>query len=323
MTGQVWAVDTLGGYAYSDNLSEKLRQALQPIVKFRQFCDVKDATQQGKSKGDTYHWNVYSDVSTQGTTLIETNTMPETNFTITQGTLTITEMGNSVPYTAKLDDLSEHPVTEIINKALKNDAKKAFDGAAHDQFNNTPIRIVPTAGTDTSAITLTSDGTATLTNNVALGKAHVKTIVDTLKERNVPAYQADDYMALGRPSTWRSFKNELETVHQYVDAGFRMILNGEIGRYEGMRFFEQTEILAGVANGGTAWSNGKSDWAYFFGSDTVAEAIAVPEEMRGKIPTDFGRGRGVAWYYLGGFGLVHTLQMGATQARILKWDSAA
>ena len=29
--------------------------------------------------------------------------------------------------------------------------------------------------------------------------------------------------------------------------------------------------------------------------DTVAEAIAIPEEMRGKIPTDFGRSKGVAW----------------------------
>jgi hypothetical protein len=61
--------------------------------------------------------------------------MPETNFTISQGTMTITEYGNSVPYTGKLDDLSEHPVKEIIAKVLKNDAKKAFDIAAEAQFN--------------------------------------------------------------------------------------------------------------------------------------------------------------------------------------------
>ncbi len=29
--------------------------------------------------------------------------------------------------------------------------------------------------------------------------------------------------------------------------------------------------------------------------DTVAEAIAVPEEVRAKIPTDFGRSKGIAW----------------------------
>ena len=70
----------------------------------------------------------------------------------------------------------------------------------------------------------------------------------------------------------------------------------------------------------SAWTNGKSDWAVFFGEDTVAEAIAVPEEIRGKIPGDFGRDRGIAWYYLGGFGLVHT---DAAQSRVVIWDSAA
>jgi len=61
-----------------------------------QLCDVKDATQQGKKKGDTYHWDVFSDVSTQGTTLTETKTMPETPFVITQGTLTVDEFGELI-----------------------------------------------------------------------------------------------------------------------------------------------------------------------------------------------------------------------------------
>ena len=42
--------------------------------------------------------------------------------------------------------------------------------------------------------------------------------------------------------------------------------------------------------------------------------------MRAKIPSDFGRSKGIAWYYVGGFGLIHTA---AAQARILKWTSAA
>lgn len=314
MAGQLWVTNTLGGYMSSKNLSKSLRMALQPLVKFRQFADIKDAAMQGKGKGDTFHWNVYSDVATAGTTLVETTVMPETNFTITQGTMTITEYGNSVPYSGKLDDLSEHPVKEIINKVLKNDAKKAFDGAAHAQFNATPLRVVPTAGTATDSVVLTTNGTATLTNNVALGKNHVKAIVDLMKERNITPYQADDYFSIGHPSTFRTLKNELESVHQYVDSGFQMIMNGEIGRYEGVRFVEQTNVAK------AGFTTAKSNWAFFFGDDTVAEAIAIPEEMRGKIPTDFGRSKGIAWYYLGGFGLVHPEAAGA---RIVKWDSAA
>src|SRR5688572_17231083 len=120
--GQVWAVNSLGGFMYSLNLSNKLREAVQPVTKFRQFADVKDATQQGKKKGDTFTWDVYQDVAARGQTLIETNTMPETNFTIVQGTLTINEAGNAVPYSGKLDDLSMFPVETIIKKVLKNDA---------------------------------------------------------------------------------------------------------------------------------------------------------------------------------------------------------
>jgi N4-gp56 family major capsid protein len=301
---------------YALNLSKELRMAVQPLVEFRQFCDVHDATQQGKSKGDKFHWNVYSDAATQGGTLAETQVMPETNFTITQGELTITEMGNSVPFTQKLDNLSEQPVKQIINKVMKNDATKAFDIAAHAQFNATPLWIAPSSGTSTTAVTLTTNGATATTNNVALGKDHIKAISDLMKERNIPPYEGKDYIALAHPSTFRTFKNDLEGVKQYTSEGFQMIKNGEVGRYENFRFVEQTHIAK------ETWSNAKSNWAFFFGEDTVAEAIACPEEVRGKIPTDYGRSMGVAWYYLGGFGLVHG-SADVTQARILKWSSAA
>ena len=295
--------------------------AVQPLVKFRQFADVRDASQQGKKKGDIFTWDVFSDVVTGGSTLVETNTMPETNFTITQGTLTINEAGNSVPYSGKLDNLSKFPVMELIQKVLKNDAVKTFDRMVWAQFNQTPLRVFPTGGTDTAAVTLTTNGTAGGTNTVAFNNNHAKAIVDLMKERNIPAYLGDDYYALAWPTTLRAFKNNLETIHQYSETGFRLIMNGEIGRYENVRYIEQTNIPQGISTDGvtgTAWSQAKSDWIFFFGNDTVAEAIAVPEEMRGKIPSDYGRSKGVAWYYLGGMGLVHT---GVQNARIVKWDS--
>jgi N4-gp56 family major capsid protein len=335
MSGQVWLTNSLGGYMWAPNLSDVLRMSVQPGVKFRQFADIKDAAVQGKGKGETFHWNVYKDVTTRGTKLVETNTMPATNFKIVQGTMTITEYGNSVPYTGKLDDLSEQPVKEIVTKVLKNDAKKVFDIGAWEQFNQTPLRVVPTSGTSTSAVTLTTNGTATATNNIAMGKEHVKAIVDLMKERNIPPALGDDYICLSHPTTFRQFKNDLETVHQYTSEGFQMILNGEMGRYENCRFVEQTNIPKGGAADTTTfdpysdtadpWNNALSSWAFFFGDDTVAEGMAVPEELRGKIPGDFGRDRGIAWYYLGGFGIVHALDStdSSKNARIVKWDSAA
>jgi N4-gp56 family major capsid protein len=305
MAGQVWQTDALGGYMWSPNLSRKLRTALQPMTRFRQFCDAREAF--GKGKGEQFAWNIYSDVATQGGTLNETDIMPETNFTITQQTLVVTEYGNSVPFTKKLDDLSEHPVTEVIHKVLKNDARKALDASANAQFELTPIRVV---GDATTTISVTENGTPSGAPAQEFLAAHAKLVADEMAERDIPTFDGNNYMAIARPTTLRAFKDELESIHQYVSEGWHVIMNGEKGRYEGIRYCEQTNIAS------EGWTN--SDGIFFFGSDTVVEAFSIQEEIRGKIPTDFGRSKGIAWYALLGYGIVHTT---AAQARILKWDS--
>lgn len=305
MAGQVWQTDALGGYMWAPNLSRKLRTALQPMVRFRQYCDVREAF--GKGKGQQFAWDVYSDVVTQGGELNETDEMPETNFTITQQTLIVNEYGNSVPFTKKLDDLSEQPVTEVIHKVLKNDARKALDSAANAQFELTPIRVV---GNATTTISVTENGTPSGAPAQEFLAAHGKLIADEMAERDIPTFDGVNYMAVARPTTLRAFKDELEGIHQYVSEGWHVIMNGEKGRYEGIRYCEQTNIAA------EGWAN--SDGIFFFGSDTVVEAFSIQEELRGKIPTDYGRSKGIAWYALLGYGIVHTA---AAQARILKWDS--
>jgi len=278
----------------------------------KQFCDAREAF--GLGIGETFNWNVYSDVVTAGGAINETQTMPETNYTITQASLSITEYGNSVPFTKKLDDLSEQPVTEVIHKVMKNDARKALDLAAWGQFDACLLRVAPVSGTDTQALTLTTNGTTATTNNIAFGNLHCKTVADLMAEREIPTFDGNNYMAIARPTTLRAFKDDLESIHQYTSEGWNVIMNGEKGRYEGIRFCEQTNIAS------EAWSNGLSDAIFFFGADTVVEAVAIPEEIRGKIPTDYGRSKGIAWYAELGYGIVHTV---AAQCRIIKWDSAA
>ncbi len=56
------------------------------------------------------------------------------------------------------DDLSPHSVKEVIAKVLKNDAKKAFDFAAYNLFNATPLTVAPAAGTATGVVTLSTNG---------------------------------------------------------------------------------------------------------------------------------------------------------------------
>ena len=199
--GQVWQTNSLGGFMWSPNQSRELRTALQPMVRFRQFCDAREAF--GKGKGDTFNWNHYSDVADQGGTLTETEEMPESQFTISQNSLTVTEEGNGVPFTKKLDDLSEHPVTEIIHKVLKNDARKALDAAANAQFELTPLRAISTSA---MAITFTTNGTPSGTPTDAFNDDHSKIIADEMAERDIPTFDGNNYMAVARPTTLRAFR---------------------------------------------------------------------------------------------------------------------
>lgn len=332
MTGVVqWSVAADGGYMYSEELSDTLRMALQPLCRFRQFCEPDPtAMEKGLHRGEKHYWNIYSDVATQGRQLNELQPMPETSGTVAQANLTVTEFGNSVPMTSKVKMLAKHDVEAVVNKQLRDDARKALDIEVYEQFDACKLRAAPTSGTSTTAITLTENAATATTNNVALGTGHVKAISDEMRERGIPGFDGDDYCCLSHVSTLRPIRNELETLNQYTGEGMAMVRSGEIGRYEGVRFVEQSFIPKGGANDSTtfdpytktadAWNNAKSSWAFFFGGDTVNEAVVIPEEIRGKMPGDYGRSYGVAWYYLGGFGLFHDT---AANGRIVKWDSAA
>lgn len=329
MSGQLWSVNSLGGYYYSLNLSKELRMGVQATSKFRQFCDVKDAFGKVTRSGQTFTWDTVPMMSRGSRALSETNTIPQGQHTILQGTLTMNERGFSVPYSELLESLSQFTVRQPIMKVLKYDASVDLDALAWQEFNKTPLRAAASATADN--ISLTTNSTATVTASAAMSTQNLKSIVDTMKGRNIPRFANDDYYAIARPLGLRGLKNQLETLHQYTESGLDMIMNGEIGRYENVRFVEQTTIPQGGAADSTtfdpftdtadAWnvSSGVGDWVFVFGEDTVCEAIHTPEEIRAKVPDDFGRSKGVAWYALLGYGITHT---NVAQARIVKFDSA-
>jgi hypothetical protein len=152
MAGQIWSVPAEGGFLYSDELSAVLRSQVQPLCKFRQLCDAQDGSEKGLGRGDTFRWNVYSNVGVQGRALAENQPIPETSFSVAQRSLTVVEAGNSVPYTGKLEAMGKQDVVTIIDKTLKDDARKYFDIAAWTQMNATLLR----AGASTATTMRTS-----------------------------------------------------------------------------------------------------------------------------------------------------------------------
>lgn len=333
MAGQLWSVSSLGGYFYSLNLSKELRYGVQATVKFRQFASIKDAWGKVTRSGQTFTWDTVPMLSRASRALTETNTIPQGNAVVVQGTLTMSERGYSIPYTELLESLSQFSVRQPLMKVLKDDAARDLDALAHQQFNATPLRVVSTSSADT-AFTLTTNSTATATNTTLLSKINTRAIVDGMKGRNIPFYTESEYYAIARPASLRLLKSDIEAVHQYTETGLQMIMNGEVGRYWETRFVEATSIPVGGAadsttfdpftDTGDAWNGSAGDWVFFFGDDTVAEAVHTAEEIRAKNPDDYGRSKGIAWYALLGYGLAHGFGGANTdQARIIKFDSAA
>ena len=137
---QLFSVNTLGGYFTNNKLTKKVRHRAQPIQKFRQFTMLEDAA--GKKAGDKVYFDKISNIVTAGGTLSETSTIPKSNFTITQGSLTMTEYGNSIDYTQKLETLGDINTPESIVKVLTNDQATVLDSAAAAEYQTSDYKAV-------------------------------------------------------------------------------------------------------------------------------------------------------------------------------------
>lgn len=289
MGQQLFVTNSLGGFLTNNQLSAQVRYKAQTMQKFRQFCDIEPAA--GTNRGNKVFFDKISNISTSGGTLIETNTIPKNNYTILQGTLTMTEYGNSIPYTQKVKTLADIMVPETIKTVLMNDQRVVLDSAAASQFmTNDYIATI----TNTATTTFGSNGTIVATAGANMSDKNVRDIIDQMKKALIPRRDGDMYVCVASTNSIRGLYDFFEAKAQLSTMDPLYI--GEVGRYYGCRFIEETNFLSNAKG-----SNGIYGQACFFGADAVREGIAIPEEIRIGIPTDFGRDQAIAWYALLGF----------------------
>jgi N4-gp56 family major capsid protein len=309
-TGQTWTTGSLGGTGVGavPYLTDRLRSIAQPLFRLRQFVDAQEAI--GKQRGDTWLFNKTSNVATQGGTLIETNTIPETNYTMSQGTGTVTEYGNSVPYTLKLETLSKFAVDPIVEQKLRDDMVKVIESAVGDQFVATEYKAVCSAGT---TLVITTDGTATATATSDLTASNTRAIVNFMKRKLIPKYNGSEYVCVGSVNAISNMFEDTASagwvaISQYTANFAGQLHSGEVGSYYKVRFVEETGYFSN-----TLGSGGTHGGAVFFGADNVYEAITIPEEVRVKTSLDYGRDMGIAWYALLGHKIVWDYSVDAEQ----------
>ena len=286
MAGQYWSVNTLGGNLTNNKLSKQLRYQALPMYVYRQFAQIKDEGL-GKQSGDTVIFDKLLRINTRGGSLSETSTVPANLIKVVKDSVVVTEWGNSVNYTKKLDDLSEWDPNNIFMRGLKDDMADVLDSAAYVPFTGAKFVAVATS---TASTVFTSNGTATATAAASISDKNVRDIVDDMKRKQIPKIGGKKgyYGAILSIRSNRGIYDFLQAVAQYTEPEYRY--NSEVGKYYDSRFMEDNAFLSDAVGTSGLYGDG-----FFFGEDALLEAIAVPEYTVADTPTDLGRSRKVGW----------------------------
>jgi N4-gp56 family major capsid protein len=299
--GQNWVTSADGGYLANPQLSRQLRRAALPIMKFAQFTRIEPGY--GKNKGDAIPYNKVSRVLNQGGFISELSSMPATKISVSRDQLTVDEMGNSIPFTGKLESLSEFNPNDIIQQALKDDQAITIDTLIAVQFKKCKVKYTPTGTPDKPTGVFNTSGVVAATATRDTETFDVKAIVDYMKDTLYVPKRTDGgkehYACIASVGFLRSIKDDDDFIDAVRYGRPEDLYTGEVGMYEGVRFIEQVNSMSSVI-GVAAKYKGE---ALFFGADPVIEGMAIPPEIRAKIPTDYGRNKGIAWYGIGGWKL--------------------
>src|SRR5713226_7106959 len=308
MAQQSWASDSgATGFRTVVDISKKVVHAAQPMMKARQFVSVEPAF--GKNKGESVQ--IYraanTDVAEDSAAINELDRIPTTRVSVTPRLITVNEYGRAIPFTGKVETLAEVDVeSNVYLKALRNHMAKTIDFQTMSAFKSSDLIATPISST---AITWSATGTAGATAGSNITARHVKDIVDAMKTgifgsnvgRPVPYYDGESYVCLASVKFLRGLKDDpdYEVAAKYAHP--EDLYLGEVGRFYNVRFIETNHTTA-LSNGvGTGSVLGE---AIFFGEDPIREIVAIPEEIRAKLPEDYGRDKGLAWYSMLGWGRV-------------------
>jgi N4-gp56 family major capsid protein len=306
MAGQVWEKNEYGGYFANPKLSSQVRFAAQTMQKFRQF--VKPEPGFGAKQGETLLLDIVNDTDddTGETPIKETEKTPETRAQITQTSVTVHEYGRKIPYTGKLESLSQYSPSDKFSVAIRNNMARGLDRVAAAAFMDTPLVMTPTGSVSAKTHTFSTTGTATATASRHIAWDDMIEIKAYLsQECCAPTYDGENFIGIGNSYTIAAMQKDpdWQEAKNYGDPASRF--TGEIGKTNGIRWIEENNYFRGSgANKNYLGSGSYRGVGIVFGADAVVEAVAVAEELRADPPTDGGRFKSIQWYALLGMALV-------------------
>jgi|TARA_R100000750_G_C2342833_1_gene94929 N4-gp56 family major capsid protein len=311
-----WTLDAPTGVFKSHAMSKRLYMAALENAVFMDFVQGVDGY--GRKKGDTVTLTRIATIAEPSSPdLTEGNRIPEDTYSISTTSITVTEIGRSVPFTSFAEDLTFFDLDNGIQRRLRDQMGLSLDTKAATAFKTGKVKYAPTG---LAAGTFDTDGTQSTTATANWNVFHVEEIRDYLFDTlHAPAWEGDDYIAIFRTLGLRGIKRDpaWEEWHKYTDPQAKF--NNEIGKIEDVRHIETNHANA-LSKVGTGSVLGEG---VVFGSDAVAMAEVLTPEIRAQVNVghDFGRSNAAAWYGILNFGIIWDTA-NAGEARIVHVNSA-
>jgi N4-gp56 family major capsid protein len=261
-----------------------IRKPLRSRLWFDPIATIGSTKQ--SHRGASVTFSFVGDLAAATTPLSETVDVDAVGLSDSTNNVTMTEYGNAVVTTAKLRGMTHTPVDPVAAERISRNAALTIDTLAR-----TALEATTNVVTDTAA-------------NLSAGD--IRSAFVNLQENNVETWDGEFYLAFIHPRQALDLRAATAVTDwrapQVYGNDQRMLLNGEIGAFEGFRFI----VTNRVSTGGTGLTGTFN--SLFLGAEALAKAYSsapgfgsMPGVVMGEVTDKLRRFQPVGWYWLGGY----------------------
>lgn len=304
---------TAGDFIKLDNqildvwAQEVLFQA-QPNLKFESICQTR--TELGTTPGSTIKFLRYSSL-TGKSEIAETDSVVSDSFSTSLVSISVTEHAKAVAFTELLLRQSADNVLDRAATILGMHYARERDRIIRDTLLTVPTTLYANDKANRAAL----GGGDTF--NLEL----IRAAVETLATKKAPKFGGDAYICFVHPHQSRKLRSDSGwiNVSNYADPSLQV--NGEIGRIDDVRFIETTMVSLIKSGTQDIWADGEDTGdntaiaangatdvyqSIIVGDWAIGMAEGLPVELRDDGVKDFGRKHALAYYWIGGAGLIES-----------------
>jgi N4-gp56 family major capsid protein len=279
--------------------------ALRSELLFDQAADVQPTQQAMPGSGVTF--TIFADIAAATSTLNEVTDVTPTALSDSQVTVTLNEYGNAVVTTAKLRGTAFLDVDSAAANIIGYNAGDSIDQVVREVLAGGSNVVYATGGASTPS------SRTTVAAEDIIAADDVRRVVAQLRAANVATFNGD-YLGFIHPDVSYDFRSATDaaawrTPANYVDP--TGIYNGEIGKFESVRFIEtpRAKVFTNASDGSGSTGTVDVYCTHIMGRQALAKAFsttdgngAVPKIVRGNVTDLLMRLQPLGWYWLGGYG---------------------